>query len=342
MKKIDKYIEIVGSTNPRINAMASYSRASIAAVLSKIYTKVQITIVNDMTDLEALAAKKPDLVVLGMKSVLLDPSKGSDDSPKVWLSEYLKQNGIASTGSDTDALHLQFDKHEAKQVAIDAGLRSARYFISRIKQPSFDHDLRFPLFVKPTNRGGSKGIDEKSVVYSDADLRTKVSSIHNDYSSDALIEEFLPGREFSVAVVRLADSDDLVAMPIEITTPADKQGNRFLSEFVKRADLERVLEVSDSELKAKLSELAIGVFEALGSRDYGRIDMRLDSDGNPNFIEANLMPGLSNHGYLSRCFDLNGGIAYEDMITSIVSLAFERTDSFPAEPDSYNLLARFA
>jgi D-alanine-D-alanine ligase len=323
--KIDKHIEIVGSTNPRINAMAKDSRLTIRSVLSKQYTKVGITIVNNMADLEALVAKKPDLVVLGMKLVLLDPSKSYDDSPKMWLSDYLKAHDIDFTGSDSAALALEFDKHKAKQRVIESGLQSSSFFISTSNNPIFDHGLRFPLFVKPTNRGDSKGVDEKSVVYSDAELRSKIQSIHTDLKSDALIEEYLPGREFSVAVIKQPGSDELLAMPIEITAPIDRKGNSFLSEAVKEADSEKVLAVNDLALKQTINTLAVGVFRALGSRDYGRIDMRLDASGAPSFIEANLMPGLSNHGYLSRCFYLNENIGYEDMIRSIVDLGLARS-----------------
>jgi D-alanine-D-alanine ligase len=322
---IDKYIEIVGSSNPRLNAMAPDAQAAVMAVLSKKYTKVGATIVDDMAGLEKLVAKKPDFVVLGMKLVLLDPSKSYDDSPKVWLSDYLEEHSIAYTGSATEALTLEFDKPVAKQKVMDAELESSAYFISSIKQPVFLHSLEFPLFVKPTNRGDSKGVDEMSVVYSQPELEAKITSIHSECISDALIEEYLSGREFSVAVIRRADSGELLAMPIEITSPADAKGHKFLSEAVKYADSERVLAVDDVELKSKLNTLAIGVFQALGSRDYGRIDMRLDGMGVPSFIEANLMPGLSNHGYLSRCFALNEDIEYEDMILSIVELGLQRT-----------------
>ena len=324
MMKINKYIEIVGSTNPRLNAMAKDSRLSILRILKRHYTHVGITIVNTMDDLEKLVAKRPDFVVLGVKLVILEPLKGYDDSPKVWLSAYLKQNGIDFTGSDTQALISEFDKPVAKQKVINAGLRSAAFFISRMTKPTFQHDLSFPLFVKPTNRGDSKGVDEKSVVYSQAELESKIRSIHIDYASDALIEEYLEGREFSVAVIRQPENDELLAMPIEIVTQPDSNGNSFLSEAVKQADSEKVMAVEDQFLREAINELAIGVFEALGARDYGRIDMRLDSFGRPNFIEANLMPGLSSHGYLSRCFHINEDIAYEDMIMSVVALGLQR------------------
>lgn len=322
--KINKHIEIVGSSNPRLNAMGRDSQLTILSVLSERYTKVGISIVNNMADLEKLVAKKPDLVVLGMKLVLLESSKSYDDSAKVWLSDYLEKHDIAYTGSDTVALALEFDKHKAKQTTIDAGLRSSAFFISTITKPTFKHNLQFPLFVKPTNRGDSKGIDEQSVVDTNAELKAKITSIHEDCSSDALIEEYLPGREFSVAVIQQPFSKKLLAMPIEISTPADTKGHSFLSEAVKNADSEKVLAVDDRELKKLLNSLAIGVFKALGSRDYGRIDMRLDSQGLPSFIEANLMPGLSDHGYLARCFDLNEHISYADMILSIIELGLAR------------------
>ncbi len=330
-QKIHAHIEVVGSSISRINAMSGDSRRSIAAVLREKYTNVGITVVNNIADLEALVAKKPDLVVLGMKLVLLDPEMEYDDSRKVWLSDYLEQHGIEFTGSGTDALTLEFNKQDAKQQVIDSGLESSSYFISTQVRPRFRHTLTFPLFVKPSNRGDSKGIDEHSVVNTQSELEAKIRTIHSEFESDALIEEYLPGREFSVAVVRQPGTDKLSAMPVEIVPDADVNGNRFLSAATKKADTEQVLAVDDLELKKALTMLAKGVFIALGSRDYGRIDLRLDGTGKPSFIEANLMPGLSNHGYLTRCFSINENISYEDMILAIVSLALERavnTDEF--------------
>ncbi len=323
-KKIDKYIEIVASSNPRLNAMAEDSQLTIQSTLAKRYCKVHISIVDNIDDLERLVVKKPDLVVLGMKLILLDPSKSYDDSPKIWLSNYLSAKGINFTGSDTGALMLEFDKQKAKDKVIEAGLQSSAYFISRIDQPTFKHNLRFPLFVKPNNRGDSKGIDERSIVSSNAELESKILSIHNDYASDALVEEYLPGREFSVAIVQTSDPDELLEMPIEISAPADKMGNRFLSEEIKVSDSEEVLPVTSPQLRHAINTLAVGVFKALGARDYGRIDMRLDGLGAPNFIEANLMPGLSSHGYLARCFYINKAVTYDDMILLIVEQSFKR------------------
>lgn len=326
--KINKYIEIVGSSNARLNAMSKQSRLQVLTALQKRYANVQITIIDDMQDLAELVAKKPDLIVLGMKLLLLEPELGYDDSAKVWLSDYLAEHGINFSGSETVSLQLQFDKPVTKQHVLDAGLQSSPYFISTLDEPTFAHGLTFPLFVKPTNRGGSKGIDKQSVVHTQEALEAKISSVHDEYRADVLIEEYLSGREFSVAVAEDIATGRPVAMPIEIVSPADDNGNSFLSAAVKKADLEKVAAVADSALKTAINDLAISVFESLGSRDYGRIDIRLDAHGIPNFIEANLMPGLSNHGYLSRCFALNKQLDYDDMIFSIAELGLKRSMRF--------------
>ncbi len=321
------HIEIVASSNPRLNAMARDSQLTIQAVLRTQYSRVEISIVNTMEDLKRLVAKKPDLVVLGMKLILLDPEMDYDQSRKVWLSDYLTEHTIEFTGSQTSALTLEFDKQVAKQCVLDNGLLSARYFVSELLSPIFHHDLTYPLFVKPTNRGDSKGIDDRSIVHTQNQLDIKIMSIHSECSSNALIEEYLSGREFSIAVIRTPYTNTLNAFPVEITAPANATGDRFLSEAVKDADSEVVSAVLDPKLRSSLQEAAIGVFKALGSRDYGRIDMRLDADGQPNFIEANLMPGLSTHGYLARCFSINNSFTYPEIIMLIVGLSLERHTS---------------
>jgi len=343
LRKIDMHIEIVTSNNPRLNDLPEDARQTILTVLRKHYTRVGVTIVDSFSDLEKLAAKQPGLVVLGMGLIPLDSSKNYDDSPKVWLSTYLEDHGIAHTGSSIDALVLQRNKNDAKREMLHAGLRTAAYFVVRIDQVVPQHSLRFPLFVKPTNRGDGKGIDERSLVYSEPELVAKITSIHRECGSDVLVEEYLPGREFSVGILQRSNANDLLAMPIEITTPADEKGNSFLSEAVKKADLEKASAVSDAVLRKALNTLAIRAFKTLRARDYGRIDLRLDSFGVPHFIEANLMPGLSDHGYLSRCFALNESITYEEMILSIVDLGLQRASatlskipaSIPTPPEEF-------
>jgi D-alanine-D-alanine ligase len=322
--KINMHIEIVGSTNARVDAINPGSRLTVQAALKERYTTVGITIVNNIADLEALIAKKPDLVVLGIKRVPLDETVSYDESPKIWPSDYLNKHGIVFTGSDTKAFDLVADKQVAKQKIIDAGLHSAAYFVADKVGSMPSHALRFPLFVKPTNRSASQGIDEMSVVYNQAALTAKVADMHASLDGSALIEEYLPGREFSITVIRQPLSESLLALPLEISNAPDTNGNSFLSQAVKKADIENYGAVSDPVLKKTLSTLAIDAFTVLGARDYARIDMRLNAAGVPHFIEANLMPGLADSSYLIQAFTFNNHGSYPEMVRSIVSLALER------------------
>ena len=81
-------------------------------------------------------------------------------------------------------------------------------------------------------------------------------------------------------------------MPIELIAPQDKNGCRILTSKVKSSNIEKASLVYDDDVKSKVMTLALNVFLALGARDYGRIDIRLDSAGIPNFLEANLIPSL--------------------------------------------------
>jgi D-alanine-D-alanine ligase len=329
-KKIDaqaaavtaKHIQIVRSAKPWLNSMSRASSDAILAVLSKHYARVGVTIVNDLSDLEALVALQPDLIFLGMKFVPVDSSLDRQ-APKVWLADYLDEHNIAYTGSSQKAHELELNKQLAKQRVLDAGLSTTPFYVARRNQKLNPEDIRlaFPLFIKPTNRGGGLGIDANSVANNFYDLETKIRSIATNLKSDALIEHYLPGREFSVAILKQEGPEDFAVMPIELIAPPDKQGLRLLSGKVKASNREQAIVVTSGIIKSKITSLAFGVFEALGARDYGRIDIRLDKAGTPHFLEANLLPSLiSGYGSFPKACALNIRLGYEQMILSIVRL----------------------
>lgn len=326
--KINKYIEIVSSTKPGLSSMGKISRAGAKAALDKHYKSVGITIVNAMSDLQALVARKPDLVFLGMSFLPVNPNLGREDTEKIWLTDYLERHGIAHTGSDQAANFLESNKHFAKQKVTGAGFRTSPFYVAFQDQKlaPTDIQLSYPLFIKPTNRGGGLGIDDKSLVYTFDQLQTKVRSIASKYRSDSLIEQYLPGREFSVAILRQEDTDTFLAMPLELIAPSDQNGVRILSGNIKSSDKERFGEVGDKILKSKITRLALGAFHSLGARDYGRIDIRLDTQGQAHFLEANLLPSLlDGYGNFPKACWLNNKLDYESMLLTIVRLALDRS-----------------
>ena len=335
MKKKTMRIEIVSSTMPGLSSMGNRSRNSIFSVLSRHYTDVTITLINDLNDLDNLVARKPDLVFLGMKFIPCNPLLGFHDRDKIWIADYLEMHGIASTGSSHKAHKLELNKHLAKQQAEDAGLNTAKFFVAKrgclISETEFD--LAYPVFVKPSNRGGGLGVDSDSVVNNFQELLIKVASISCQYEADALIEEFLPGKEYSIAILKNQD-DDYSVMPIELIAEKDTNGSRMLSKVVKTSNRETVLAVSNAVIWATVTTLALDVFKSLGARDYGRIDVRMDSAGVPHFLEANLIPSLiDGYGSFPKACQLNQKLGYESMILRITSLGLLRNINEPSQAD---------
>jgi D-alanine-D-alanine ligase len=328
MVKMNKRIEIVRSSAPGLSSLSQVSAESIFEVLTKHYTYVRITIVNNLADLEKLAIRQPDLVFLGVKFVHDELPSGSGRPIRVWVTKFLDKHAIAYTGSGQKAHKLELDKALAKQCVHDAGLNTSPFLVMKRSQQQVDaaNMPDFPLFIKPVDRGGGAGIDSSSVVHNYDQLHSKVRAIAEELDSDSLIERYLPGREFSVAILKDEFSEGLSAMPIELIAPVDEHGARILTMEVKSSDTESFVGITDKMLFSKISTLALNVFRVIGGQDYGRIDVRLDENGLPHFLEANLIPSLiRDYGNFPKACLLNQNLDYESMILNIVNLALARS-----------------
>lgn len=303
--------------------MSQVSCEAVQTVLRKQFSSVRICLVNNLSDLEALLKRKPGLIFLGMEFIPFNSLLGREDPNRIWLSELLERQGIPCTGSSQAAHFLQRDKPLAKQRVLDSGLKTAPFFTVRSNQMDDLHgcETNFPMFVKPTNRGGGSGVDSNSVVLNKEQLRAKVHSISSNLQANCLVEEYLSGREFSVAILKQEKGDNYQMMPIELIAPPDVNGSRLLSKKVKSDNSEKVLAVSDPAIHDSVCDLALKVFDALGARDYGRIDIRLDASGCPCFLEANLIPSLiSGYGSFPKACLLNFNLELEQVIMRIVHL----------------------
>lgn len=331
MSKIKKSIEIVTSTNKRLSSMSLDSRVEIKAILEKRYSDVRITDVCSVEDLEIMIERKPDLVFLGMKFV---PDDSGADATPVWLTERLSEAGIAQTGSGKEASMLEHNKQLAKQRVAERGLSTAESLLLKRGQVYIDQDIgiEYPIFIKPVDGGGGSGINEGSLVHNFAELRSQTTWLIEQFQTDALLETYLPGREFSVGILQKESSLNYHLLPLEIVAPANNSGSRYLSSRIKQADSEETLEIMDHTLKSRISTFALSVFKALGGRDYGRIDIRLDSSDVPHFLEANLLPSLlSNYGNLPKASLMNINLSHEQLILQIASMGMSRsTEHSPA------------
>lgn len=325
MVKKKYHIEIVRSTIPGLSSMGRNTCGMVKTVLEQHFEQVGVTIANSIDDLQSLTLRRPDLIFLGVKQLPLVNGLNDTSDIKIWLGDYFDEVGLNYTGSTSDAIALDFDKPTAKRVVQDAGISTPAYFTAGHNQYLNTSQLpfNFPLFIKPRNAGGGKGIGADSVARDFTHYQQKVKTITEVFGSDALVEAYLPGREFSVAILETGHAGNVIAMPVELITARNNHGDRILGKRIKSADTEHVMAIHDEAIKHSVKELAVNVFRAIGARDYGRIDLRLDDQGTPHFIEANLMPGLGS-GYFKRACWINRAVDYEHMILMIVARGLER------------------
>src|SRR5665213_3269383 len=209
VKKIPKHIEIVRSTILELSSLSQESCDAIYGVLSRHYAFVGVSIVNTIADLGLLIAKRPDVVFMGMKSL---PGNHYANLPTVWVADFLENHGIAHTGSGQPAIEFELNKPLAKQRILDAAIPTAAFLLIKNGDtfPVSYSALRFPLFVKPANLGGGQGISEHSLVHNLEELELQISSVMASCDTDVLVEEYLPGREFSVAILEDEHSTELL------------------------------------------------------------------------------------------------------------------------------------
>ena len=232
---------------------------------------------------------------------------------------------IPYTGSDALTLSITLDKTIAKRVASTVGVRTPRYIkVSSIEDLS-SMNMDFPVFVKPNYEGSSKGIRNSSRVRNMDELTEKVRWILETYSQPAIVEEFLPGREFTVGIIGNGRPH---VLPIMEVCP----GNRDSAdcEFVysyetKSGNLERfrVPAPIPERLASEIADMAVSVFEVMECRDVARIDFRLDAEERPHFLEINPLPGLSKVSLLPLQARA-AGMTYDDLVKWILTSAWSR------------------
>ena len=326
--KQDKYIEVVISPLSGLNIMTPDSCGEICNILKNHFTKVETTVIKKKANLESLIKKRPDLVFSGVKYVgFTKDSVHRESKDKIWLSEYLESKGISCTASKVAALKLEFNKVLAKEEMQRNNINTAPFFVAEPGQYKKNKGLPlpFPLFIKPIYEGNGKGIDQNSIVGNFDTFEKKVKSIYEELKTSSLVEKYLSGREFTVGVFDSGLNGEKIAMPVELMAMPDEHGNKILSIEAKTQDKEQLIFIQDAKERERIGEFAKKAFTALGARDYGRIDIRMDENGVPYFLEGNLMPGLNPHkSYFIKTCKINGQANFEEAILRIAETGLKR------------------
>jgi D-alanine-D-alanine ligase len=231
---------------------------------------------------------------------------------------------IPYTFSDPLTLALTLDKGVAKRVLKSEGIPTPKYFIANSEDidPNIIDALGWPLFVKPIHEGTSKGINSQSIVESTEQLKKQVACVIKNYKQPALIEEYLPGREFTVGLIGTGkEARVLGILEINILDESNVYGFDQKEECETQVFYELM---QPSNLFSELSEIALSSYSIMECRDAGRVDIRLDKNQNPQIIEINPIPGLHPTHSDLPIISSQLGLSYEDLISEILHSALTR------------------
>ncbi len=238
----------------------------------------------------------------------------------------LEAYGIPFTFSDSLVMALSLHKGMTKHFLRDRGIPTAPFVVIE-RAADLDHfdsaQLRYPLFIKPVAEGTSKGIHADCRVEFPEKLRGVVLELLGKYNQPVLIEEYLPGREFTVGIIGTGAAARCVGV-VEIAIDPSRSTRDYTYET--KMNYENCVEYipSHDEVAQGSADVALRAWVAMGCRDAGRVDVRVDREGVPHVIELNplagLNPKISDLPILAR----KNGISYETLIRDIVQSASER------------------
>ncbi len=242
---------------------------------------------------------------------------------------------IPYTGSDALTLGICLDKARTKEILSYHNIPNAKFMMADKPEVIPTNNFSYPVIVKPVSEGSSKGIFSSSLVKSHNKLNDEAIKIINKYNQPALIEEFLPGREFTVAII--GNEENAKVLPIiEINYEKFPEGVVPLYSYeakwildTKESDF-NVFECPakiDSKLADEITSTALKAYNVLNCKDWSRVDLRLDKNNVPNIIEINPLPGIMPDQNENSSFPKAAraaGMDYNRMIQSVLFAAAER------------------
>jgi len=243
--------------------------------------------------------------------------------------------GIPCHASDPLTLGLCLHKGRTKEVLQARGVPTAPFVVAESVEDARRSPLPFPVFVKPAHEGSGKGITVKSLCHDAAALVAQAEHLLRTYRQPLVIETWLPGAEFTVAVI--GNGPPARCLPIVGLSYADlPEGAPPIYGYEAKwiwDTLDRPLEIYEcparipEALAGRVRAAALGAYHALGCRDWCRIDIRCDAAGQPMVVELNPLPGILPDPRDNSCFPKAArveGMDYDDLIQTVADIAWRR------------------
>lgn len=235
----------------------------------------------------------------------------------------LEAYDIPYTFSDPLVLSLTLHKGMTKHVIRDLGIPTPDFSVVETEADAARIDLPFPLFAKPVAEGTGKGITAHSKIVDKSQLVSVCRTLLEQYRQPVLVETFLPGRELTVGILGAGtDAAAIGAMEVILYDDAEPDVYSYWNKENWRQFVEYRM-VNDATAE-RAKAVALAAWRGLGCRDGGRVDLRADSHGTPNFMEVNPLAGL-NPVHSDLCIIANKiGMTYSELIEAVVISAFDR------------------
>ena len=305
------------------------SRDTVNAVRDALEQFHSVTMIEaDYNAFEKLKEIKPD-IVFNVAEGFFGVSREAQ------IPAMLDMLNIPYTGSDPSTLAICLDKARTKEILSYYRIPTPKFLVIDQVDDLKKFDLQFPVIVKPNAEGSSKGIFTSSFVKNYVDLEKEVERVLNEYNQSALLEEFLPGREFTVAM--LGNGNETEVLPI-----VEINYSEFPEDFIPIYSYEAkwILDTKENpldvfscpaklslELERKIQNVCLEAYRVLRCKDWSRIDVRLDANGDPNIIEINPLPGILPDPKDNSCYPKaarTAGMDYTTLLNKVLYTAAKR------------------
>ena len=291
---------------------------------------------RDLSELlSVLSTNPPDLVFN-----LVESMNGTTQN-EAMIPYLLDLYGIPYTGPSGMSIAMCLHKDKSKHLLVGRGISTPQSLVveqaSQLEDKEFADRIQalpFPMFLKLSREDASIGIKETNVVNNEAEFSARASELLKKYKQPVLAERYIPGRE--VNVMLLGNGDGLKALPLhEIDFSDMPEGRPHIISYAAKWDEDHVdydgtkpvpMKDLSPELEKRIVDVACQTFLTLGLRDFGRVDLRIDTQGQPWVIDVNPNCDISPDAGAARCARA-AGLDYPQFIGRVCELAIQRHQS---------------
>ena len=262
---------------------------SIKKAIDDSGKSARIAFVNNMDEFYLSLEKNTFDIVWSALYHISDKSEtvGMGDGNEKWLADIFDDKGIPYIGPDAKTMKELIHKTATHRILKHNGVSVPYHY--QLETSDALPDIVYPAFVKPSYESRSMGISDESVVFSPEELRKRVDYIESRFEQPALVEEYLPGDEYTVLM--LGNGAHQIFLPGQVVVDQSLFGKYpILRTDLRGVGVTKIKPVTRK--KEELIELCRQAVEALNCLDHIRTDIRLDADGNLKIIEVNGIPGL--------------------------------------------------